>query len=364
MRKFVEKLGKMRKLLLSIFILCLTSLAPAAADACTSIMVSAAYSKTGRPLMWKHRDTGAEDNFIERVSATDSTFGYVALFNGGDSLLTEAWMGMNDRGLAIMNTASYNLAPDTTEYKDREGVVMSQALAKCATVSDFEKMLTMMPRPMGVQANFGVMDAQGDMVYFETWDHGFHRYDVADSILVRTNFSMSGNDTDGMGYIRYQNVYDILGPEIDAHALSPESFTEKASRSFWHSLIGKDFAQEPVRWVVDRDFIPRGISSASIVIEGVNPGGAPEDMTMWTMIGYPPCSHVEAVTIDNVPDCLRPTAPGWHSPLCDEVVARKRQAFPITRGSGPYYIDMDYIRSVMPQQRAISEKNYNLRSKK
>ncbi len=354
----------MKKLCLTIALIAGIIVGALPCRACTSMLVSAAYSGTGRPLMWKHRDTGAEDNFIERVAPTDSTIGFVALYNGGDSLLVDAWMGMNDRGFAIMNTASYNLAPDTTEYKDREGVVMSLALGRCSSVSDFERLLSSMPRPMGVQANFGVMDSEGELAYFETWDHGFRRYDVADSLVVRTNFSVSGNDTDGMGYIRYQNVYDILAPEISARQITPECLTEKVSRSFWHSLIGRDFEKDSTRWVVDRDFIPRRISSASIVIEGINPGGDVNDMTMWTMIGYPPCSHVEAVSLQVVPAELRPTAPGWHSPLCDEVVARKHLAFPITRGSGSNYIDMDYLRSEMPRQRALSLKNYNERRQK
>ena len=106
----------MKKLcFISLLLAALLSLAESA-EACTSMLVSGAYSRSGRPMMWKHRDTGAEDNFIERKAATDSTIGFVALYNGGDSLLREAWMGVNDRGFAIMNTASYNLAPDTTDY--------------------------------------------------------------------------------------------------------------------------------------------------------------------------------------------------------------------------------------------------------
>ena len=80
-------------------------------------------------MMWKHRDTGADHNFIQRVEADTSrpgSIGYVALFNGGDTGLREAWMGMNDAGFAVMNTASYNLAPDTTDYKDREGLVIDR----------------------------------------------------------------------------------------------------------------------------------------------------------------------------------------------------------------------------------------------
>lgn len=83
----------------------------------------------------------------------------MALYNGGDSLLAEAWMGLNDAGFAIMNTASYNLAPDTASVKDREGIVMRLALERCRTLDDFETLLDTLPRPLGVQANFGVLDA-------------------------------------------------------------------------------------------------------------------------------------------------------------------------------------------------------------
>ena len=52
--------------------------------------------------------------FIERVPSDRLYIGYILpFFNAGDSLLHEAWTGFNEAGLAIMNTASYNLAPDT-----------------------------------------------------------------------------------------------------------------------------------------------------------------------------------------------------------------------------------------------------------
>ena len=96
--------------------------------ACTSAIVSAKASKTGRPLLWKNRDTGTEHNFVEKVEAKDGNYAYVALYNGGDKKLRDAWLGMNEVGFAIMNTASYNLAPDTAKLKDQEGYVMSLAL--------------------------------------------------------------------------------------------------------------------------------------------------------------------------------------------------------------------------------------------
>ncbi len=229
-------------------------------SACTSAIVGADRTLDGRILMWKHRDTGTEHNFVDRVAATDSTLAFVALFNGGDSLLLEAWTGMNEAGFAIMNTASYNLAPDTAVIKDREGIIMRRALEKCRSLADFETLLDTLARPMGVQANFGVIDTSGNGAYYETDDRSYRKYSIEDTdshVLLRTNFSVSGNDTDGMGYIRYENASHLLEPYIATSTVTPEVFTEQLSRSFWHSLLGRDFAAGGDKWVVDQDFISR-----------------------------------------------------------------------------------------------------------
>ncbi|MDE7125466.1 MAG: hypothetical protein K2O12_03170, partial [Muribaculaceae bacterium] len=252
-------------------ILCL----PWSADGCTSAIIGADRTMDGRILMWKHRDTGTEHNFVERIAATDSTLAFVALFNGGDSLLLEAWTGMNEAGFAIMNTASYNLAPDTAVLKDREGIVMRRALEKCRSISDFENLLDSIAKPMGVQANFGVIDASGDGAYYETDDYTYRKFSLADTpshVLLRTNYSVCGNDTDGFGYIRCANAEKLLEPYIATSTVTPEVFTENLSRSFWHSLLERDFASGSDRWVVDQDFIPRHSSAASIVIEGIHDG--------------------------------------------------------------------------------------------
>jgi hypothetical protein len=114
-----------------------------------------------------------------------------------------------------------------------------------------------------------------------------------------------------------------------------------------------------MHWAVDQDFIPRRISSASIVIEGLKPGEDRSDATMWTAIGYPPCSHVQAVKVDAVPEGLRPTLPGYLSADCNEVIERKRKAFSLKRGNGQHYVDLDYIRSIEGEQRALSAKAYH-----
>lgn len=327
------------------------------ADACTSAIVSPKASASGRPMLWKHRDTSCESNFVERIPASNGNHAYVALFNAGDSLLTEAWMGVNDAGFAIMNTASYNLAPDTTDYKDREALVMSEALRKCSSVSDFEQLLKTLPKPLGVQANFGVIDAAGNGAYFETDDYTFTKFDLADApdgVIIRTNFSVSGNDTDGYGYIRYDNASHLLADKIEAKSLTPADFTEGVSRSFYHSLLGYDAKADTARWVVDQDFVPRFTTTASVVVEL----GDNNDAVMWTALGYPPCAVVELATVDNVPDNLRPTLPGYKSVASEEAIAKKRKAFPKKRGSGPRYIDMDFVRAIDKECHEKSMINY------
>lgn len=346
-----------------IFLTLIFIIAPMAM-ACTSAIVSGRVTASGRPMIWKHRDTGTEHNFVARVEPNVDSHGFVALFNGGDSLLSEAWMGMNDAGFAIMNTASYNLMPDTAKLKDREGIVMRRALEQCATLADFEALLGYMEKPLGVQANFGVMDASGDAAYYETDDYGFKKFSLADKpsgVIYRTNYSYSGQPDSGYGYIREANARHMLSPHINNADVTPETFTEEISRSYYHSLIGRDFAEGPDEWIVDQDFIPRKTSSASIVIEGLLPGETPDMMTMWTVIGYPPVSHVSPVTIDSVPEALQPTADGYRSTLCNEALQRKHQVFSITRGNGQHYLNIKKVNEFSPAEKAKSKDAYKAR---
>ena len=106
-------------------------------------------------------------------------------------------MGMNEVGFAVMNTASYNIKNDKVPDRqmDREGLVMTIALRSCRTVDDFETLLGSLPRPMGVEANFGVIDSEGNGAYFETNNDSYVKFDLADApggVLIRTNYSHSG----------------------------------------------------------------------------------------------------------------------------------------------------------------------------
>lgn len=322
-----------------------------AADACTSAIVSGKFTRSGRPLLWKNRDTSDQNNRVEFVRATRAgNYDFVALFDARDARDTAAWTGFNARGFAIMNTASYNLNKDNVPAKDMdcEGVVMRLALETCVTVDDFEALLKRLPKPLGVEANFGVIDAQGHGAYFEAGNYTYVKYDLADEpsgVLTRTNYSYSGRSNEGQGYIREQNARALLAPHIAQMDITPAVFTEELSRTFYNSLVDKDYTHSGQRWIVDQDYIPRRSSTASIVIEGVLPGEDPLLTTMWTVLGYPPCGEMIPVWMGEggVPASLRGQGKNRHSSQCDKVLARKARVFSVKRGNGNRYLHLSEL---------------------
>ncbi len=346
----------MMKTTITNLILAAAAVMPSAAFPCTSAIVAASANPSGRPLLWKHRDTSAVDNKVEYVAPAGRSFGYVALFNASDKDLREAWMGMNDAGFAVMNTASYNIKDDRVPAKkmDKEGILMTKALQTCRTVDDFARLLDSYPRPMGVEANFGVIDACGNGAFFETNNHSYVRFDLSerpDGVLVRTNYSHSGRSNEGYGFIREANANCLLRPYVEERSVSPEVLTEVVSRTFYHDLKKKDYTLGEEQWVIDQDFIPRYKSTATIAIEGcrpvehldsVNPWFVAEEYIMWTGIGYPPVAEIRAVRCaeDGVPEDLTGSLPGGHSVLADKAKKMRDEVFPIKGGNGDKYIDM------------------------
>lgn len=321
------------------------------AEACTSAVISGRATKSGRPLLWKHRDTGTEWNHIEYLKG--KRFAFTGLVNSADEERKEVWAGANERGFAIMNTASYNMKPDSLKYlPEREGEIMKQALGECATVAEFEEFLKNMPQPRALETNFGVIDAEGGAAYFEVWDYGYTKYDANDAAqypngyIIRSNYSFSGAQDEGMGYIRYQNAEYLLHKAYATGALSAEWIFSSASRSFYHAILGNDaLSSSPNGWAIDQDFIPRNSSSASVVVEGVRKGENPDATTIWSVIGYPPCSYAVAAWVkakDEIADVIA-AADNGRSAVNRLAVALKREVFPISRGNGSKYMRTDVI---------------------
>ena len=106
--------------------------------ACTSAIITGKITPDGRPLLWKHRDTGEDNNRIQFFKG--KKYDFLGLVNSPDTSGI-VWAGTNSAGFSIINTASYNLKEDDLKNMDMEGVLMFEALSQCKNLEDFEKFL-------------------------------------------------------------------------------------------------------------------------------------------------------------------------------------------------------------------------------
>ena len=214
-------------------------------EACTSIIISGKSTPDGRPVMWKNRDTDTYQNAI--MYFNDGKYNSMGLIDSDDPTGKAIWIGYNSAGFAIMNTASYNLImEDTIVLKDREGIVMREALMQCASVDEFESFLKNYNNPLGVEANFGVINALGGAAYFEVSNFAYHKLDVNDpanapmGYIIHTNFSFTGDPNVGSGQIRFKTAVDLFYEAAQQNNLTVRFILQDVSRSLGHSLTKTD----------------------------------------------------------------------------------------------------------------------------
>ena len=274
---------------------------------CTSVIISGGVRADGRPVMLKHRDTGELNNRMEWFQG--DRYSFIGLVNsplrGG-----EVWSGVNSAGFCIMNTATYDLKDDDvpSSEMDKEGIVMYKALGICSSLRDFENMLDSLPKPWGVEANFGIIDALGEAAYYEVNNHSWIRYKVADQpggYMVVTNFTRSGRKEDRKGVDRFEKASSIMA-SADVGTANHIFLFNSISRS------GKP--------------IMRDITSASVVFEGVAPGEDPSRTVMWTLLGSPTCTVYVPLKVfgsDHIPDYMKKSALCDNAAICDDALAMK-----------------------------------------
>ena len=332
-------------------------------NACTSAIISGKLTPDGRPLLWKHRDTGELNNRVDYIAKSkDVKYAFIAVVNSPETE-KESWMGVNEAGFAIINTASSNMNKYAEDDGDQEGTFMYKALAMCKTVKEFEALLkNKKHQPRKVEANFGVIDAEGGAAYFETNSYDYTKYDVNDptvapyGFLVYTNFSFTGKPDGGGGYIRYANAQEkIFGKAIRKDAITPEWIFNNLSRSYYNPLLEvdltKDFNLTPGGWFPDSDFIPRKSTASTAVIKGVKKGENPLLSVMWTILGYPPVAVAVPLFVAagaDQPDFVKPNSEeDPNCALCDVALERRAMVFPLQRGSGKNYF---YFKAVYNQE--------------
>ena len=281
----------------------------------------------------KHRDSGCLESHMEWFKG--EKYNFIGLVD--DNARTEpqssvpfsgveVWSGMNSAGFCIMNTATYDLKDDDvpSSLMDREGQVMYMALSKCKDLADFEKLLDDLERPMGVEANFGVIDAFGGAAYYEVNNTKWVKFDVnaePDGYMIVTNFTRTGRKEDRKGEDRFKCVSDMMDSVL-------KSAKESSATGIQNGVKGLD--HKFMYLMISRSGAPvlRNITSSSIVFEGVRKGENPMYSVMWTALGYPLSTTYLPLMVtdkDNIPSYMRQDPVTGHSSMCSNALKMKEK---------------------------------------
>ncbi len=321
--------------------------------ACTTAVVSGKATRDGKPLLWKQRDTGTLENML--VSSVGEKFRFLGVHDLTDTAHAECFMGSNETGFSIINTASYNLVYERyAEKMDEEGILMRAALGTCRTLRDFEQLLEETKGKRGVEANFGVIDAGGGAAYYETTPYSYTKFDANDSMvaphgyIIRTNFSMSGRPERGQGYIRFQTTSALFAWGVLGEGLTVDLILLEASANLRHSLVGTDLLRAPLPRSEDvttmvnfADFVPRYSTSATLIVQGVRRDEDPAGTILWLALGSPLTTPVLPLWVkwsDLIPEMMfaRNHAPAR---LNDLSLNLKGRCFPLKTSEGKNYLD-------------------------
>ena len=274
-------------------------------EECTIGVASGKATQDGRPMIWKTRDTSAKDNEVYYNTNSAHKYKFVAVVTANGNENSSAWMGVNEKGFAILNSASSDLEGGNSGTGN--GVAMRLALGNCATVVDFERWLdSTNVTGRQTQANFAVLDSTGAAAIFETGGYEYWKFDANDSTIapngyvLRTNFAFNGDAQyglhDGLYSIeRYRRTTKLVGDFHAGDSLNYKSILRTQMRDF------SDFDSEPVpvpyprKWLSYRPFgyiynyisICRSTSVSAAVIQGVLPGESAKLSILWTILGQP-----------------------------------------------------------------------------
>ncbi|MEW6338944.1 MAG: carcinine hydrolase/isopenicillin-N N-acyltransferase family protein [Acidobacteriota bacterium] len=302
---------------------------------CTTAVIAGSATADGRPLLWKNRDAGNKLNQV--VYVTDGRYPFVGLVNGGDAAPFEVWAGINAAGFAIMNAASYNLDREETLA---EGQMMRIALAGCATVADFQALLERTgPGGRDVNANFGVIDARGGAAFFETGVKGFTRFDAGDpsaapnGVLVRTNYSVSGDTNNGGGFLRLRRASALLDDLAARKSLTARTLLAEVARDVANPHIGSlpaTGAAAPFAYTADS--ICRYDTASVSLFAGARSGEDPLLATAWFIVGQPITGAAVPVWVRSAAVPAEIAVAAGSSPMTAACDAVRTLFYPETRG--------------------------------
>jgi len=300
-------------------------LATSAVIACTIGAFGPSATSDGRTVLWKNRDNDCPDQ--KMAYYTGPRFRFVTDINAADT--NNAWAGINEAGFAIIDANSLNLGGSDAD--DDDGTIMFAALGACATVDDFARMMDSLNRVGRVTpVNYGVFDSTGMASIFEAGDTFYTRFDAGDDtlgLLLRANYSMSGDSANQLGRNRWRRAMQLCVRARRANRLD----TRFVIRTLARDLGQVGFNPYPLPFKDSLGNLPRGFlpTDSTIcryrtrsvqVIAGPRPGASLGQAMMWILLG--PAEVALPIPVWVIADSMpEPLNGPDHSTLCDKALS-------------------------------------------
>jgi hypothetical protein len=288
---------------------------------CDVAVVSGNITTNGRPLIWKNRDCSA--NWHQQVAFFPAEFSGpgayvmvhdyddVANMNNGSPINPSG--GLNESGFAIACTSVYEDFMPIDEALNINTMLIWEALKRCVTVGDFERLLKGWHTwHVGkvISGNFVAIDAQGGASLFECYTGTI--LGLIRPVMFRKFNANTGRVTDEWGttwrypwsgYCGYENrannnsyifinygeerkvrADQILSQLADSGLLDYRAVMRQVARD----VSGKQLASSTSDQNYSTTYcISRAQTRLALVVDGVKPGENGHLSTFWCNLGEP-----------------------------------------------------------------------------
>ncbi len=344
---------------------------------CTVAVVSGKATPDGRPLLWKNRDTSARPNKVAFLKG--DKYSFIGVIHPLDKAPTNVWAGINSEGLAIMNSASSDLAESEGMVGMGEnGIFMKRALGVCADVADFERLLKETNGNRNVGANFGVIDAKGNACFFETRNSSYVKFDANDprvapqGYIVRTNYAFTSPvKYGGGGYIRFERISQLFQTASAENRMDVPFILQEAARDLVNEKLHsyplsdpKAFDPATPLYINTTDTINRNSTVSVTLFQGAPSPDKAYLSTMWVLLGQSICTAAFPLWAhaESVPDVAGGEGT---APLNDLAIALADYLYPDERGHMRQYLNVTRLLTygengvfarILPIENAVFEK--------
>ena len=268
---------------------------------CTSGLVTGRHTSDGRPLLLKQRDSEDYYCHVDRVEG-NGIISFIGIFNNKDVKNRQPLCGMNENGLCVISTATYNLGDRHIQNGISSPRVMYAVLTTCNTTKDFEAYLTKIQNSDSlVPSNYGVIDAKGNCCYYEVEYKKWVKYDVNDKrvapkgYMVVTNYSQAGDSEKKWGIARKATADSLIRSALSQKQKIDEFWIlNNVCRSY--DKTGKSN---------NTTFIANNTTTFAAIFKGMVPDKSPKP-EMWVALGYPLSVPVVPVSFnEDIPHILK-----------------------------------------------------------